>query len=328
MSTAASGLNQPGGPLFGRFAQLVVSNSSQGVDLSQLRFRFEVRANDADTPNVLTVRIYNLKESTVKKIIAEFDTVTLTAGYENGAKGTIFTGTVKQFKFGRERNVDSYLEILAADGDLAHQSTVNIARPAGTTDSQSLSDLAAAMGIPVAQTADGFLSASGIVPSPRGKTYFGMTRAYTANLAEKNGTRYSIQNGVLTLVPNTGYLQGEIVVLNSLSGMIGQPESTDNGIMVRCLLNPLIHVGRAVQIDNASITQFGFPAANSGIGHPGAGGAFLSQFYPASTAADGLYRVLVVEHVGDTRSNDFYTELTCLVIDRSSPTNQSVLPQG
>lgn len=321
MSTAGSPTSQ-----FGIFAQLVVSKGTQGLDLSKLRFRFEVRASDAETPNTLTVRIYNLAETTVNSIIQEFDTVNLSAGFQNGNKGQIFSGDIKQFKFGREQNVDSYLEILAGDGDEAYnQAVINRSFPAGTTDSQTFDALASAFGLPVAPTANGFLATGGILA--RGKTQFGMAKFFMRDLARNNDTRWSIQNGVITLVPNTGYLPGDVVVLTSATGMIGQPESTDNGISVRCLLNPNIYVGRAVQIDNASITQFAFPVNNPG--HLGTGsGAFKSQFYPASTSQDGLYRVLVVEHVGDTRGNDFYTDLTCLTISQANATDQSVLPTG
>ena len=44
MSTAASGLNQPGGPLFGRFAQLMFS-----------RRKHEDAKKDHDSPEIGTV---------------------------------------------------------------------------------------------------------------------------------------------------------------------------------------------------------------------------------------------------------------------------------
>ena len=230
MSTTATAW----GGQFIRYGQLVVSNGSNGIDLSSLRFRFDVRASDVETPNTLVVRVYNLAQQTVNSIVQEFDTVTLTAGYQNGNKGNIFQGDIKQFYFGKERNVDSFLEIRAGDGDHAYNfSVINQAFPAGTTDQQQLSTLASAMGLSVAQTANGFLTTGGILP--RGKTMFGMARLHMAALAKKNNCRWSIQNGVVTLVPNTGYLPGQAVEINSATGMIGAPEQTDNGIVVAYL---------------------------------------------------------------------------------------------
>jgi hypothetical protein len=317
MNTTIAG---PANGQFLRYAQLVVSNESIGFDLSELRFRFEVKASDTESPNTAAIRIYNPKASTSNDLWNSGTYVTLSAGYVNGIRGTVFEGQVKQIRIGREKNVDSYLDIFAADGDVAYtQSIINKSFPAGTTDSQQLSELAKSMGIPVDQNADGFLTTGGILP--RGKTMFGMARIHMADLAKNNDCRWSIQNGVLTLVPNTGYLPGDIVAITSASGMIGTPEQTDNGILVRCYLNPAIKIGRRVQINNADINKtnvvqnFFYPK-------------YGSQYYPATVTNDGVYRVLVIEHVGDTRGNDFYTELTCLDIDSSSPAATSVLAAG
>jgi hypothetical protein len=294
-------------------------NSSFGIDLSQLRFRFEVRASDVETPNTMIVRVYNAAQQTVNSITQEFDTVTLTAGYQNGNKGTIFQGDIKQIFVGRERNVDRYLDIMAGDGDVAYtQSVINQSFPAGSTQGQQLAALAASMNLPVANTANGLLSTGGILP--RGKTLFGMARLYMSELSQFNNARWSIQNGMVTLVPITGYLPGQAVQINSATGMIGTPEQTDNGIMIRCYLNPLIRIGQLVQINNADINRNTlnkqmFPS-------------YTSQYYPATVTHDGFYRVLVAEHVGDTRGNDWYTELTCLDAGISSPVPSSVLPNG
>lgn len=319
MSTTPSGLQ------FMRFGQLVVSNGTSGLNLSNLRFTFEVRASDVETPNTATIKIYNLAPATVKQIIGTpgvdngFTTVTLTAGYVNGSKGNIFQGDIKQFRIGKERNVDSYLTIMAGDGDKAYnESIVNGSFPPGTNDSTQLSTIAGAMGLPVAAPADGFLTTGGILP--RGKVMFGMARLYMRDLAHNNNCRWSIQNGVVTLVPNTGYLPGTAVAINAATGMIGTPEATDAGITVHCYLNPLIQIGQMVQINNADINQ----AVVKSQFFP----SYTSQYYPANTTADGFYRVLVAEHVGDMRGNDFYTELTCLAIDKSASANNSVQSNG
>ena len=318
MSTTSYG---PENGQFGRMASLIVSKGSQALDISDQRFRFEVRASDIDTPNNATIRVYNLSEQTANRIIAEFDTVILSAGYQFGNFGIIFQGDVKQFRRGRERNVDNYLDILAADGDEAYNfGVVRTTMPAGTTPVQELSTYADAMGIPVSQETQDFLLTGGINPAPRGKVAWGMARDYVRDLANDHNARWSIQNGELTLVPVTSYLPGDVVAINTASGMIGLPEQTDQGITIRCYLNPLIKIGRAVMINQADINKVlikeqGFPNRTS-----------LS--YPATVSNDGLYRVLVAEHVGDLRGNEFYTELTCLSIDKSSPSSTSILSNG
>ncbi len=304
-----------------RWGQLVVSKGSTGLDLSNLRFRFQVNAADVETPNTLIVRVYNLADETRNRVIAEFDTVTLSAGYVEGPKGIIFQGDIKQFFHGRERNVDKFLEIRAGDGDKAYvESVINQTFPAGTSDQQILSAVAGAMNLKLSPIVGNFLGTGGILP--RGKTLWGMARVEAAKIAEKNHCRWSIQNGEIVLVPDTSYLPGQAVAINSASGMIGTPEQTDNGIMVRCLLNPAIRVGQAVQINNADINQ----AVIKSQFWP----SYTSQYYPATTSDDGLYRVIVAEYYGDTRGSgdDWYTQLTCLDIDLSAPVASSVLKNG
>jgi hypothetical protein len=299
-------------------------NNSFGIDLSQLRFRFEVRASDVETPNTMYVRVYNAAQQTVNSITAEFDTVTLTAGYQTGNKGTIFQGNIRQTFEGRERNVDRFLDIAAGDGDFAYiSSVINKTYPAGTTLAQELADYAASMGLTVASSAPGVIlnGTGGLAPKNiRGKTQFGMSRLAMGQLADRVNARWSIQNGVLTLIPNTGYLPGQAVQINSATGMIGTPESTEDGIKIRCYLNPLIRIGGLVQINQGDINR---NTLNKQM-FPG----YVSQFYPATTTHDGFYRVLVAEHVGDTRGNDWYTELTCLAADLSSPVATSVQSNG
>ena len=178
---------------FLRYAQLVVSKDSRGIDLSNMRIRFEVRASDVETPNTAVIRVYNLKPDTVNIIVQRgnpsnsFNMVTLTAGYQNGNKANIFQGDIKQFRFGKERNVDSYLDIMAGDGDRAYnESIVNQTFPPGATDSQQLSVLAAAMGLPVANTTEGYLTMGGILPRGRIAAMLGLDEK-TLKQLEDNG---------------------------------------------------------------------------------------------------------------------------------------------
>ncbi len=308
-----------------RFAQLVVSNQSVGIDVSNLRIRFEIHSSDFETPNIAIIRIYNPSPSTANDIWSEATYVNLTVGYsDSSSQGTIFEGNIKQVKLGRDRNVDSYVDIFAADGDEAYnQSVINKTFPAGTSDHQELSEIASVMGIPSAEPNDGFLNTGGILP--RGRTLFGMARVFARDLAKKNNCRWSIQNGVLTLIPNTGYLigNGNAVVLNSNSGLIGTPEATGNGIMARCYINPFITIGQLVQIDQGLINRTNLVGA-AGAFFP----SYTSQYYPATTTWDGFYRVLAIDHFGDTRGNDWYSELTCLNVDKSAKQGKKVLENG
>lgn len=303
---------------FLRTSNLYLVNDTEALDLSNMRMRFQITASDVETPNVARIRVYNLGKETTAKAISEFSSVVLNAGY-GSQPGTIFTGTIKQFRQGKERNIDRFLDIFAADGDLAHNfGVVNTSLPAGSTQQTQLQTLANAMNVPGGQSisldpnATKSLTPGGILPQPRGKVFLGLARTYMRNLSSTYNARWSIQNGKLTVIPLNGYLPGEAVVINSTTGMIGQPVATEQGIEVVCLLNPQIKIGQRIQLNNADITQT----------------TIKQQFFPGyqdfnliatvDTTTDGIYRAIVVEHEGDTRGEEWYSHLTCLLLDKSS----------
>jgi hypothetical protein len=310
------------GTQFGRSSSLLVAQSTQALDLSEMHFKFRVSNADVETPNIAEIRVYNVSEATAKQVINEYDSVLLQAGYE-GAVGIIFRGTIKQFRRGRERNVDSYLDILAADGDLGYNfGFVNQSLKAGNNGQDRLNTLAKQMNLNVDPNAPASVT-GGILP--RGKVLFGLARTYMRDLANSNSARWSIQDGAVVMIPVASYLPGKAIQINSATGMIGVPEATDNGIQLRTLLNPLIKIGTAIQINNKGINQTivreqFFPSYSSG------------PTLVADVTHDGFYRVLVAEHEGDTRGQEWYTDITCLSLDPSaSKTNvlkPPVLPFG
>jgi hypothetical protein len=239
---------------------LVLTAGAQGLDLSQLRIRFRVTQGDTEAPGTAAIRVYNLAEQTANAVQKEYEKVVLQAGYESGNFAVIFQGTIKQIVRGRESALDSFVDIFAADGDEAYNFAVMSASlAAGST----LTDRAKAAAKPMADhgvtldsaSEDALLASTaptgGILP--RGKVLFGMSRAALADVAASAACTWSIQNGKVVIIPLTGYLPGEAVVLSAQTGLIGIPEATVDGIRLRCLLNPLIRIGTRVKIDNAAI---------------------------------------------------------------------------
>lgn len=307
--------------LYGRKATLIVAGGVDGLDLSEMHFKFKITAADTESPNAASIRIYNLSDATVKKITGktpvEFTRVVLQAGYE-AALGVIFDGTIKQFRQGRENAVDSYLEILAGEGDEAYNFGVcNTTLAAGSTPKERLDAIAGGLG-----ATPGFVSPLGATGGvlPRGKVLFGMSRALMRCEATSRGATWSIQNGKVNVVALDGYLPGEAVKLNGQTGLVGIPEQTDQGVKAVCLLNPKIKVGGLVQINNADINK---TSAAPGQALP-AGQLMYDSLaniqFPADVTADGFYRVFVIEYAGDTRGQEWYCNLTCLAVDKSSET--------
>ena len=286
-------------------------NGDIGLDFSDLRVRFSVRRADIQTPNTLEARVWNVSEETATRVRKEFTRVVLQAGYQYGNFGTLFDGDVKQVRWGRENQTDTYMDILAADGDEAYNFAVtNTTLAAGSTPTDHAWAAQAAMA--EHRIKAGYMPDPSDQKLPRGKAMFGMSRDYLRDAAGALGCSWSIQDGYLQLVPLTSYLPDEAVVLTSKTGMVGMPEQTQDGIKSRCLLNPLLKIGGRVQIDNKSVQQMRIDMSYTAI-----------NFFP-KVADDGFYRLLVVEHHGDTRGTEWYSDLICLALDDTVPASLAV----
>lgn len=302
-----------------RQATLIVGTTTgKGLDFSELQFKFQVNRGDIQTPNTLLVRVYNVSENTINLLQdpkIEFKPVLLQAGYE-GNFGTIFNGFFKYVFRGHESAIDSYIDILAGDGDSAYNfAVVNKTLAAGSKASDQIAAAAQAMA-PYGVTQGALPSSLSQNSLPRGKVMFGMARKQLRKIANTNNCTWGIDDNTIQLIPQNAYLPTDIVLLTSATGMIGFPEQTQNGIIITTLLNPNIKIGTRVQIDNKSVQQFHFDLSIQGQA--------AASLVP-SLSDDGVYKVLYAEHFGDTRGNSFYTKLTCITVNPTAPMSPNLI---
>lgn len=295
-----------------RKVSFVVGNEGDALDFSQFRVTFNVRRGDYQNPNSCDLRIFNLSDSTANRIHDEFTQVAVQAGYE-GNFGLIFRGTIKQVRKGRLDQLDSYVDVTAADGDEAYNfSTMALSLAAGATPSDSVQaflKVMASQAINQGYTPE--LSTNGSV---RGKVFYGATKDEVRKFAMANQLSWNLNDGRLSFIPLTSYVpSANVPVISPQTGLIGVPEQTQNGIEMRVLLNPSIKIGQLVQLDSTALNllRYGLDVQSQ------ATNIRLSK--SVKTSADGLYYVMVANHMGDTRENSYYTDLVCLAVDASVP---------
>lgn len=289
-----------------RKASLIVG-TEDALDLSELRFIFRIKRGDTQTPNTLRVRVYNVSEQTALRTMKEFTRVVLQAGYE-GNYGIIFDGTIIQVRIGRENQTDTYVDITAADGDSAYNfGFVNTTLAAGATMRDVVDASMKAMekkGVTRGYMA--FLTEQRLA---RGKVMFGLARKFMEGVARTTQSVWSIQDGKAVLWPETSYNPGDIPVISPQTGLVGLPEQTSNGITARMLLNPSVKIGTLIQLKNEAIQLYGY---NPDIKQQSENGNIEMQ---SALNDEGLYYVMLAEHWGDTRGNDWHTEVVCLAAD-------------
>jgi len=301
-----------GGPQYlRRLSMVITGNNGQGLDFSDFRVEFRIRRGDIQTPNSADIRIYNLSDNTANLIQKEFTQVSLSAGYQTSNYGLIFTGTICQVRKGRVDQKDSYVDITAADGDEAYNfAPIFVSVKSGTSPDGVLNFIKAAMVEHGVSQEFGYapnFSQNGCI---RGKVLYGLARDVMRQFAWTNSCRWSIQDGMLTVIPYAYYIPATIPIISPTTGLIGVPEQTQGGINLRVLLNSNIRIGQLVRLESADINQ-----VRMGLDIVSEGKFNIPQILQNQTSASGLYYVMAANHTGDTRGTPWYTDLFCLSVD-------------
>lgn len=297
-----------------RLSLIVGDASGKGLDLGTFKVRFTIRKGDVPTPNTLRARVYNLAPGTAALIAKEFKQVTMKVAYKDSPFTIIYRGEIKQVRNGRENQVDTYTDITAATGDRAYNfGTVNVTVAAGNTLADVYTEVGKAYeqyGVTMAPPPDELKN----IAMPRGRTLYGMARDVMRELAQTANMTWSIQDNKLQLVPYNKPLAGvSTIVLNPSTGLIGMPDQTEDAIYGKCLLNPQLIVAGRVKIDQGSIKPMEQSLKVTAAPNP------------RTIATDGLYRVLAVDHRGDTRAQFWYTEFACLALGDAGGTSATAV---
>lgn len=293
---------------------IVGGDSGDGLDLSELRIRFQVNNGDTETPNNAVIRVYNLAPDTARRIQKEFTRVVLSAGYQGNA-GVIFSGQIKQLIRGRENATDTSIDIIAADGDAAYNfARISQSFAAGYTPTMVRDALLKAMQ-PFGVTA-GAMAALPDIRSPRGGAFAGPVKQFLSELGDTFGLSWSIVFGQLQMVPVNGILDADTIELTANTGLVGLPQQTIDGIMVKCLLNPRIRPCRQIKLNNGSVQE---QAISPGY-------KYVDK--RPSIDADGLYKVWAVNHSGDTRGNVWHSDLVCSSATGMTPLSATFIAQS
>lgn len=288
-----------------RVQLLIGQDDGQWLDVSELRIRFHVEQALVGKPGHAVITVNNMANDTAQRIQREGAPVILQAGHEGNA-GLIFRGTAIQIRRGRESQTDTFLEITAIDGDVAYMyATVNVSMAAGWTHTDQLKEMQ--KGMQAKGVDPGYTGELYQTKAVRGKALFGAVRDHMHDFSVSTGTEWAINMGKMDVVPVGGILPDEAFLLTPDTGLIGIPTQSVDGIHVRALLNPCFRAGAQVKLQNSSILEAQINPA------------YADVTYNAPLDRDGAYKIYSVSHVGDTRGNDYYTDMICAGLNTPPP---------
>lgn len=290
-----------------RYCKLVISGANLTLDVSNMRIRFQVRHAEMPTvPQTAYITIYNLTRATQQKILQAVKgtgkaKVDLTAGYKE-QNGLIFTGEIIQAVTGQDNPVDKTITLVCKNEDTAHNyGVVNTTLPKGHTYNDQVDACLKALEKFGVQR--GFIDKLDERKMPRPRVLTGMAKDLLKTIGYATKSTFTIVNGKAQVVKNENFHPGDAIVVNSSTGMVGRPQQSIDGIRVRMLLNPRCVPSVKLKIDEASIDKQLFNPAY---------GAEVNNTMITDIAADGIYKILYVDHVGDSRGAPWYTECNCM----------------
>ena len=243
---------------------------------------------------------------------------------------TIFNGQIAQAKPGRENGTDTYIEINAIDSDQVYlNGFVSTSIPAGSSQQSQMNQIAKyvqgamannkrlAQYSPYAVAFGNITDQATVVH--RGQAHVGKFTDILGRYAANNNADFYMTNNTPTFLKRNDINPQYTRIISRSTGMIGQPQQTIDGIKVRTLLDPNIVQGIEVQITVDDIQQASQLLSNDGTVTNNQLSPINSDVVsPMVSGIAGKYKVLVATHSGHTRSNEWYTDITCFSRQQNS----------
>lgn len=332
-------------PFFGRAYSLTITPSqgasagtpivvsSDSFEPNALRFTFDIVQMAFSAFWQAEITIWNADgpitdgpsagQNLYQTVIQEGDIVTVAAGYQaDGIPTVIFTGPIFYTIQDRLDVVDRRLIIhCLLNRILTTQNFLNATIPALSTQFSQAQLIAAKSTTPItlnsSQVQRVISSATpqrGAAQLPRGKSYFGNPHKYLTAIADQNSSLSwfdgkgwnmdSLQNPIGSLVATYAPVSPAGGPPAQVGGvtltLIGQPQQTQLGVSFRVLLDSRVQVSAplpqvAVQLQFIRQAPIAYP---------------LPQGQGPPVPLVNQYVVVGVRFKGDTRGNDWYSEIT------------------
>jgi hypothetical protein len=283
-----------------------------------LRCTFDISQQSNGKWFEAVICVYNLLPNGPWMALKTGDLVTLEAGYQSPSSGVIFAGRLYERLWDIDGLTDYKLTLHSLTGwwESVH-SRADVTIPAGSTDADAVR-LVARQSLPSAFPVD-YLdpSLSTSQKSIRSNTFGGKPMKFFADVAVNYGPDMQCFVGTkgLNIRPRFTVSEAPDVVyappysirpgIDKTSDaatvtrytLLGTPQQLANGVTFVTLLDHEVQLLSIVKLTNVTPTQI------------------RTQYLQPKplVQTDGLFGVIEIRHVGDTRGNDWHTEMTALV---------------
>lgn len=261
---------------FKRVCRLIVGKDGSGIEVKDLRIRFDVKKTSDGKPNTAVIEVYNLNIQNRNNIAQEWTDIKLMAGYEGGER-LIFQGQIRT-AISVVDGTDRIITIQAGDGDREIlRGFVNKTLDKGCTANEIIDECKKSMFDVSSAHQDGLDTVYA-----RGKVLSGRASDIMNQQVKQEDAQWSIQDGQMLVLQGDNVRPNAVWLINQETGMLGGAEPTTVGIKVKTLLNPAYLIGGIAKIEGEEFT--------------------------------GGVRIETISHKGDTHGSEWVSELEGLSV--------------
>lgn len=254
--------------------------SLNAVQIEELRVQFRVTKTLTKHPNTAEITVTNLAEKTRAQMQAKGSRVILSAGYV-GSLAQIFSGDARNIDHTRQ-GTDWESKLECGDGERAYRfAHVSESFRGPVPVATVVRKLVEGLGIDAGNLSETLASVAGHFVS--GYAAHGRASVELDKVLAGQGFTWSIQDGRFQLLRSAEDTTKRVVVLGPDSGLVGSPEL---GTPEKKGKPPVLKVRSLLQAEIA----------------PGA------QLQLEAEHHKGRFKILKVDHTGDTAGTDWYTD--------------------
>ena len=230
----------------------------QDADKPGLAIEFNIQKNITRQPNQSTIRIYNPARDTIASLQKE-GVVTLRAGYD-GDIATIFVGSKEQMNYIDDGATKS-IELVCLEGTASHKD-LTFAKNyfPGVTNAFIVQDLLIHLIASVPSiNQQNLFSILSFTTYTQKQVVYGNAFDLLEQFLAKDEYQYFVNNGVITIIPTSGFIKDQAADIHVGSGMIGSPKpisetnadkTVRSGVEIETILNYNLDIGRLVRVNS------------------------------------------------------------------------------
>jgi hypothetical protein len=266
------------------FDRICIVEVSPDMRIQDLRIKFDVKKSIFSNLNYCRVDISNLSQTTRNKITSDPSSlVRVKAGYvQNGGAINIGQGNISNVIHSLQ-NPDIISTIYSKDGfNSIIDNNISLSFKANTSLKSVIDAIAKDLKLPIK-----YAEYNQNATFKNGYSYLGSIPDALDQLGEQFRFKWSIQNGELMIIQNGGSNKNKSISLSANTGLIESPELiiktknldllNKNEYKITALLQPQLEAGDLIEVK--------------------------------SKVLNGTFIVKELNHLGDTRGNEWYTKI-------------------